>query len=247
MAITSMRAFLAGAVLMACAGIAIAGQGRGTGDDGTPAAIAARGADRGGKHGDGATSHRRFDDVEHWKSVFDDPARDEWQKPDELVGALGLQPGMNVADIGAGTGYLSRRLSAAVGEQGTVFVVEVEPNLVEHMRDRAEAEKTANVVPVLGSKDNPRLPASSIDVALFVDAYHHIDARRQYLAVLKRSLRPGARVAIVEWKAGKQPVGPQDEDHKLAREKVLEEMRAAGFEQVPTDDFLPHQYFLMFR
>lgn len=198
-------------------------------------------------HADRATSHRRFNDVAHWSSVFDDPKRDEWQQPDRIVAALKLEPGMSVADIGAGTGYFSRRLSSAVGASGAVFVVEVEPNLVTHLRDRAETEKTANVIPVLASADNPRLPAASIDLALFVDAYHHVDGRLAYLAVLKRALRAGGRVAIVEWKPGKQPVGPPEEDHKLAREQVIREMTGAGFEAVETPDFLRHQYFALFR
>lgn len=196
---------------------------------------------------DGATSHRKFDDAAHWSSVFDDPKRDGWQKPDEIVAALKLEPGMDVADIGAGTGYFSRRLSSAVGESGSVFVVEVEPNLVAHLRERADVEKTANVVPVLASLDNPRLPPASIDLALFVDAYHHVDGRRSYLARVRRSLRAGGRVAIVEWKPGKNPVGPQEEDHKLAREQVVREMTGAGFELLDAPDFLPHQHFVIFR
>jgi ubiquinone/menaquinone biosynthesis C-methylase UbiE len=199
------------------------------------------------KPDDAATSHRRFDDVAHWSSVFDDPKRDEWQKPDAIVSALALPAGASVADIGAGTGYFAKRLSAAVGATGTVFVVEVEPNLVAHLRDRADKENLANVVPILGSTSDPRLPRDSVDVALFVDAWHHVDRRREYLRTLQRALRPDARIAIVEWKPGKQPVGPQEEDHKLAREQVEREMAAAGFELVAAPDQLPHQYMLLFR
>lgn len=199
-------------------------------------------------HGpDGATIHRRFDDAAYWSKVFDDPKRDAWQHPDEIVTALSLEPGMTVADIGAGTGYFSRRLSAAVGRGGTVFAVEVEPSLVAHMRDRADSEKTPNVIPVLASADNPRLPPAALDVALFVDTFHHVDGRREYLATLRRSLKPSARVAIVEWKAGPQPFGPKEESHKLPREQVEREMAQAGFEPLPVPDLLPHQYFLLFR
>jgi len=198
-------------------------------------------------HPDGATSHRRFDDAAYWSKVFDDPKRDDWQHPERLVAALSLAPGMSVADLGAGTGYFSGRLSAAVGPDGVVFAVEVEPNLVAHLRDRAEREKTPNVVPVLASANNPRLPALSVDLALFVDAYHHVDGRRDYLKVLRRSLKPHARVAIVEWKPGPRPFGPKEEDHKIPREQVAREMTAAGFEAIPVPDLLPHQYFVMFR
>ena len=98
-----------------------------------------------------ATSHRRFDDVERWSAIFEDPARETWQKPAEVVKALGLRPGMVVADIGAGTGYFVGYLSSAVGRDGTVLAIEVEPTLVEHLRTRAEKEETANVTPVLAS------------------------------------------------------------------------------------------------
>jgi predicted methyltransferase len=196
---------------------------------------------------DRATSDRRFDDTAYWSKVFDDPKRDEWQRPEELLAALSLEPGMIVADIGAGTGYFSKRLSAAVGTGGAVFAVEVEPNLVAHLRDRAEKEKTANVVPVLASKNDPRLPPASVDVVLFIDAYHHVDGRRAYLATLRRSLQPSARVAIVEWKPGERPFGPKEEDHKIPRQKVVSEMEEAGFELVAAPDPLPHQYLLIFR
>src|SRR5262245_13412515 len=98
---------------------------------------------------DAATSQRRFDDPAAWAKVFDDPARDAWQRPQEVVAALGLRPGQRVADLGAGTGYFSRHLSRAVGPTGAVLAVDPEPNLVAWLRDRAEREGTANVVPVL--------------------------------------------------------------------------------------------------
>lgn len=193
-----------------------------------------------------ATNRRRFDDVEYWRSVFDDPKRDAWQKPEALVRGLGLAPGMVVADIGAGTGYLSRHLARAVGDDGTVLAVEVEPKLVAHIRKRAEKEKTANVVPVLGSTDDPRLPAKGVDLILILDTYHHIDDRLSYCRRLQRALRPGGRVAIVDWHKRDLPVGPEA-DHKLSREHVLGEMEAAGWRLVEEPDLLPYQYVLVFR
>jgi ubiquinone/menaquinone biosynthesis C-methylase UbiE len=194
---------------------------------------------------DAATSHHDFADVAHWSSVFDDPARDAWQKPQELVAALGLARGDLVADLGAGTGYLSRYLAAAVGPEGTVLAVETEPNLVVHLRERAEREKTPNVVPVLASAAEPRLPVGRVDLILAVDTYHHLDRRRAYLAALRRFLRPGGRVAIVDWQKRELPVGPPL-DHKLPREQVLEEMQASGFRLAAEHTMLPYQYFLVF-
>jgi predicted methyltransferase len=190
-------------------------------------------------------SRHDFADVEQWRRVFDDPARDAWQKPAEVVAALGLRPGAWVADLGAGTGYFSRHLDAAVGPGGVVFAVDTEPNLVAHLRARAEQERTATVVPVLASMHDPRLPPGALDVVLIVDTYHHLDARRAYLDRLGRTLKPGGRIAIVDWQKRDLPVGPPAA-HKLAREQVVDEMRSAGFTLVDEPTFLPHQYFLVF-
>ena len=194
---------------------------------------------------DDATSRHDFADAAYWSSVFDDPARDAWQKPTELVAALGLARGSVVADLGAGTGYFSRYLATAVGAEGTVLAVETEPNLVVHLRARAEREKTPNVVPVLASASEPRLPAGLVDLILVVDTYHHLDERRTYLRALRRFLRPDGRVAIVDWQKRELPVGPPME-HKLPREQVLEEMRASGYRLAVEHTMLPYQYFLVF-
>ena len=192
-----------------------------------------------------ATARHPFDDVTRWVAVFDDPARDAWQKPREVVAALALRPGMRVADLGAGSGYFSRWLSDAVGPTGTIFAVDPEPNLVGYLRTRAEREHTANVVPVLASFDNPRLPAGGVDLVLIVDTIHHIDDRLTYLRTLRRVLAPDGRVAVVDWRQGVLPVGPPPE-HRLAREAVVSEMAASGYRLVAEPDLLPYQYFLVF-
>ncbi len=193
-----------------------------------------------------ATVHHPFDDVKKWTGVFDDPKRDEWQKPNELVGALRLHSGDRVADLGAGTGYFAKTLSAAVGPTGTVFAVEVEPKFVEHLRARAEKEGTANVVPVLASFDNPRLPAGVMDLVLIVDTYHHFDDRLRYFRDLRRSLAPGGRVAIVDFRKKPLPVGPGLE-HKLDRAFVIDEMLQSGYRLAEDlDELLPYQYVLIF-
>jgi len=193
-----------------------------------------------------ATTHHSFEDVEHWVSLFDDPARDAWQKPANVVEALQLRAGMCVADLGAGTGYFSRYLAAAVGEAGTVFAVDTEPGLVTHLRERAEHEHTPNVVPILASADNPRLPVGAVDVVLIVDTVHHIDDRINYLRRLRRVLKPGGRVVVIDFKNQDIPVGPPPE-HKLAREQIVDELSAAGYRLVSAPDVLPYQYFLIFQ
>jgi len=193
-----------------------------------------------------ATARHSFADVEHWSAMFDDPSRDAWQKPRDVVRALQLSPGMCVADLGAGTGYFSRHLSEAVGDTGSVLAVDTEPNLVVHLRHRAEQEGLRNVVPILASPDNPRLPAGGVDLVLIVDTVHHIDDRITYLQQLRRGLTPTGRVAVIDFKKEDLPVGPPPE-HKLARELVVQEFQAAGYTLVGDVDVLPYQYFLIFR
>jgi ubiquinone/menaquinone biosynthesis C-methylase UbiE len=194
-----------------------------------------------------ATARHSFEDVEHWVSVFDDPARDAWQKPAAVVTALQLRPGMRVADLGAGTGYFSRYLAAAVGESGTVFAVDTEPHLVVHLRERAEREHLSNLVPILASADTPRLPAGCVDLVLIVDTVHHIDDRINYLRRLQGVLTPDGRVVVVDFKKQADiPVGPPPE-HRLARAQVVEEFTSAGYRLVGEPDLLPYQYLLIFR
>jgi ubiquinone/menaquinone biosynthesis C-methylase UbiE len=193
-----------------------------------------------------ATADHPFDDVAKWKAVFENPERDAWQKPKELVAALEIAPGAFVADLGAGTGYLLPHLSAAVGPEGAVFAADVEPNLVAHLRERAEKETLASVVPVLASLDDPRLPPKSLDRIVLLDTYHHVDRRLEYLKRLRRALVENGRVAIVDWKEGELAKGPPP-DHKIARAEVVEEMTAAGYRLVAEPDFLPFHYFLVFE
>jgi len=193
-----------------------------------------------------ATIQHSFDDAERWSKVFDAPDRASWQKPEEVITKLAIVPGATVADIGAGTGFFSRYWSEAVGPSGTVFAVDVEPNLVAYLRDRADKERTVNLVPVLASYDNPRLPAGAVDLAVIVDTYHHIDQRLEYLRAFHRVLAPDARVVVIDWKPGKLPVGPPD-DHKIAADDVVREMNAAGYRLVDAPDFLPYQYVRVFR
>ena len=198
-----------------------------------------------GKHD--ATVRHGFEDVEHWVKVFDDPERDEWQRPAELVESLSLTPGDCVADIGAGTGYFEPYLAAAVGSRGAVLAVDVEPGLIVHLRKRADQAGLANVIPVLGSYDNPRLPAGRVDLVLVVDTYHHIDDRPGYFGRLRETLTKRGRLVIVDFEKRETPVGPPLE-HKLAKEFVVEELAEAGYRLAQDlDELLPYQYALVFE
>ena len=193
-----------------------------------------------------ATSRHPFDDVEKWVEIFDDPERAEWQKPADVVVALGLKPGQRVADLGAGTGYFSRFLAEAVGPQGRVYAIDTEPEMVEHLARRAERERTLQVDAVLAEPDDPGLPEEGVDLVLVVDTYHHIDDRVHYLERLAKRLRPSGSVAIIDFQKRKLPIGPPPE-HKLARETVIDEFDEAGFRLREEPELLPYQYFLIFE
>ena len=195
-----------------------------------------------GSSDDGAF-HRRFNDAEKWAKEFDKPERDEWQKPDRVVDALKLAPDAAVADIGAGTGYFSMRIARAISG-GTVFAADVEPDMVQYLGARAKAEGLANVKPVLAGQDAANLP-EPVDLVLVVDTYHHIGYRTAYFKKLKASLKPGGRLVIIDFRKD-SPNGPPVE-HRIAPETAAEELKAAGFSLVERQDFLPRQYFLVFK
>jgi len=195
--------------------------------------------------GHDATIHHAFDDVAKWVGVFDDPGRDEWQQPAAVLEALAVVPGMIVADLGAGTGYFSVRLAKAVGDKGKVLAIDVEPKLVDYMKDRAAKASLTQIVAVLALTDDPKLPERGVDLVLIVDTWHHIDDRLQYLPKLAAGLKPGGRVAVVDFKKGDFPVGPPDA-HKLTAEAVAGEFGEAGWKQVKHWDELPYQYVLVF-
>lgn len=195
---------------------------------------------------DDATMTHAFDDVDKWVERFDDPAREEWQKPGLVVRSLLLKPGMNAADIGAGTGYFNRHLAEAVGPGGKVYAADLEPKMVAYMGERAKREETPNVVPLLAAADDPELPAGAIDMILIVNTYHHFDDRLAYFGRLKAALKPGGRIAVIDFLKKELPVGPPLE-HKLDRDQVVAEMDAAGYDLIREPEFLPYQYFLIFQ
>ena len=186
--------------------------------------------------------HRRFDDAEKWSKVFDDPARDAWQKPAEVIAALKLAPDAVVADIGSGTGYFAVRLARAL-PQGKVYGADVEPDMVRFLNARAARENLVNLTSHAAGDEGPNLPGP-VDLALVVDTYHHIARRSRYFGRLKPALRPGGRVAIVDFKLD-SPTGPPVK-HRIPPEQVKAEMERAGYRLAEQPDLLPYQYFLVF-
>jgi ubiquinone/menaquinone biosynthesis C-methylase UbiE len=188
------------------------------------------------------THQHSFGDAEKWAHVFDDPKRDEWQKPHEVIQALALKPDAVVADIGAGTGYFAARLANML-RQGRVYAVDIEPDMVKYLGERAKKEKLSNLQPVKATQDSPRLPAK-VDLVLLVDVYHHVDDRTRYFERLRASLKPGGRVAIIDFRLD-SPEGPPKEA-RIAPEAVTAELAKAGYSPAAEYTFLPRQYFLVF-
>jgi ubiquinone/menaquinone biosynthesis C-methylase UbiE len=189
------------------------------------------------------TTHQHsFSGAEQWAHVFDDPNRDEWQKPHEVIQALALKPDAVIADIGSGTGYFAVRLANMV-PQGRVYGVDIEPDMVKYLSDRAKREKRDNVVAIAGAPDNPRLPEKA-DLILMVDVFHHIEDRDAYFRKLEAFLKPGGRIAIIDFRLDSADGPPKSA--RIAPESVISELNGAGYALAKQYRFLPNQYFLVF-
>jgi ubiquinone/menaquinone biosynthesis C-methylase UbiE len=171
--------------------------------------------------------------------------RDAWQKPAEVIAALELKPGEVVADIGAGSGYFTFPLAKAVGPTGRVHAVEVDTKLVERLAESARSGGAANVTPVLARPHDPGLPPGSVDRFFLSNVWHHIDDQASYLAAMKRALKPGGQIVMIDFHKRDLPVGPPVQ-RKIAREDLIERMAAAGVSVAAEHTFLPYQYFIVF-
>lgn len=171
--------------------------------------------------------------------VLEDPARDEWQKPHDVVMALKLRADEVIADIGAGTGYFSRRFARHAGK---VLAVDIDGKLLEIAAKGAPP----NLTTILAAPDDPKLGTKSVDTVFFCDVLHHIANRPAYYAKLKAALKPGGRIVIVDFYKRELPIGPPPA-MKLSPEEVQAELKSAGFHQTGSFDILAHQYFLVFQ
>ena len=171
---------------------------------------------------------------------FDDPSRDAWQKPDEVIRTLAASPDASVADIGAGTGYFSVRLARAMPE-GRVFAIDTEPSMVQYVTERATHEGLFNIQAVVASPDDPKIP-QAVDLIIVVDTYHHIADRTAYFRRLMPALKRAGRIAIIDFKP-ESKMGPIE---KLPPAQVIRELTDAGYSLVDQPTILPEQYFLIF-
>jgi SAM-dependent methyltransferase len=189
------------------------------------------------------THQHSFGDAQKWAQVFDDPKRDAWQKPHEVIQALKLRPDAVIADIGSGTGYFATRFARMV-PQGRVYGVDTEPDMVKYLADRAKREGLKNLAAVTGKPGDPRLPEKA-DLIVFVDVYHHVEDRERYFRQLQNALKPGGRLAIIDFRMDSREGPPKAA--RIAPEQVKNELKRAGYGLAQEHGFLPNQYFLVFQ
>jgi precorrin-6B methylase 2 len=172
--------------------------------------------------------------------------REKEERTDLLMTELKLGPGMAVADIGAGTGYIARRMARQVGPNGTVYAVDVQPEMIRMLSAMAKREKLPNIRPVLGSAKAVKLPPASVDVAIMVDVYHELEHPYELLESIVRALRAGGRLVFVEYKA-EDPSVPIKPLHKMSVEQVKREAAAHPLEFERAVGTLPWQHIIVFR
>ncbi len=177
-------------------------------------------------------------------SIFDSPGREERLHIDRVMDILSIAPGKTVADIGAGSGWFTVRAAKRVTETGTVYAVDINPEAVRHIADRAQQEHLHNVKTVLSKPDNPKLPANSIDAVLLLKTYHEVANPIALLRNLRASLRPNAHVGVID-RTG------NGEDHGIQKEVVIREAQKAGYRLLQEHDDLVKEdkmdYFLVFE
>lgn len=173
------------------------------------------------------------------------PSREMTEQPQQVVDALDLKPTDVVADIGAGTGYFSFRISPSV-PQGKVLAVDIQPEMVDILDFLKKENKISNVASILGRVTDPNLPQESVDLALMVDAYHEFEYPKEMMAGIVRSLKPGGRVVLVEYKR-ENPLILIKALHKMTQKQARKEMKVVGLQWLETKNFLPQQHIMIFQ
>jgi predicted methyltransferase len=188
----------------------------------------------------------RFERAQDHVAGLENPERDAWQKPGHVISLMQIQPGMTVADIGAGTGYFLSYLSRAVGPGGKVLGLDIEPDMVRYMKERAARENLTNVEARKVATDDPGLAPGSVDRVLIANTWHHIPARPAYAARLATALAPGGVIYIVDFHMDAEHGPPRD--HRLEAKAVVAELEAAGLEaEIVAREDLDEQYVVTAR
>jgi ubiquinone/menaquinone biosynthesis C-methylase UbiE len=189
--------------------------------------------------------HELHSDPKSYIGTLEDPKRDAYQKPHEVLSALNIKPGEVIADIGAGSGYFTFRLSHFVGDKGKIYAVDVSPDMVRHVNRRIRETKATNVVTILADNDDPLLADQSVNRFFICDVWHHVENQTKYLSLMKKMLKPGGEIVMIDFHKKDLPFGPPMQ-MKIAREDLIKQVEVNGFKLSKEHTFLPHQYFLVF-
>ena len=184
-------------------------------------------------------AHRPPGDPAAYIAALEDPKRDAYQKPQEVLAALALKPGEIIADIGAGSGYFALRLAQHVGAAGHVYGVDISPDMIRHLNQRIHEAGLVNISTILAQPGNPLLPRP-VDRVLFVNVWHHVEDQAGYLGLLKKTLKPGGQIVMIDFHKRDLPVGPPAA-MKIAREDLIRQMTSQGFALRTEHTFLPYQ------
>ena len=171
--------------------------------------------------------------------------REDEENPDLALRLLRIRKGATVADIGAGSGYITIRMAKIVGPMGKVYASDIQSGMLTLLQQNVTKAKLDNVVPVLGAFDDPKLPADSIDLAIMVDVYHEFSEPQKMLQRIRESLKPDGRLVLLEYRA-EDPNVPILKDHKMSKAQVKQELEAEGFKQSRVYDDLPWQHLFVF-
>ena len=174
------------------------------------------------------------------------PDREDWQQPERIMDALRIGEGSVVADLGAGAGWFTVRLARRVGPNGRVYAEDVQPQMIEAITRRVQREGLRNVVPRLGTHDDPKLPARGLDVVLMVDTYNEVQARVALLRNIARALKTDGRIGIVNFKKDGGGPGPAMEE-RVDADEVIRDAEAAGLRLHSRETFIRYEYFLVFE
>ena len=179
-------------------------------------------------------------------SWLDRPEREAEEAPSHAIRALGIEPGQTIADIGAGSGYYSLLLSNAVGPQGRVYATDIQPEMLAILKRKLEAQSIGNVELVLGTESETKLPDASVDLAMMVDVYHELQRPQAFLQSLKRALKAGGRLVLIEFRK-EDPQVPIREEHKMSIREARQELEAEGYRFDRVLNGLPWQHILIFK
>ena len=191
---------------------------------------------------------RRVAQTMHWLGA-EWLVRDEREREERcslMIATLGVKPGMMVCDMGCGNGFYSVQLAKMVGAKGKVYAVDIQPEMLKFLKERADKDKVTNIEPVLGKLWDPNLPEGKIDLILLVDVYHEFSHPEQMLAAMRKSLAPGGRIVLVEFR-GEDPEVPIKVEHKMSKAQIMKELPPNGFKLVKEFDKLPWQHMLWFE